>query len=296
MKLYFRELIIEDIPAIKEISKDIWEGEDYIPQVIENWLQDENCMNYGTFIDEKNEEMVGFGRVKLFTKEIAWLEGGRVKIEYQKQGIGRQMIKYALDYASQVNVKVAQYDTSSKNLGSVALAKYFGFKRKKSMNVLGADKKDIKSFKTNPLDVKKIPADEAKEFYKKFNIGSGNEVCMGWSYKPIQAISKEDGEWYVVNSKAILQMVKFKSISIKESPEEKDIWMILYGKPEIAIELVKFNLQKEFKHKENNTFEVFCSPEIANKLVELGFSYYEGEPFAVVLFEKSLGKEIIKKR
>ena len=288
MKLYFRELTTGDIPAIKEISKDIWEGEDYVPQVIENWLQDENCMNYGTFIDERKEEMVGFGRVKLFTKEIAWFEGGRVKIEYQKQGIGREMIKYALDYASQAKAKIAQYDTSSKNVGSVALAKYFGFQRKKSMNVLSADRKDIKSFKTHPLDVKEIPVDEAQKFYKQFNIGSGDEVCMGWSYKPIKSISEEDGEWCIVNSKAILQTVKFKSISIKESPEEKDIWMITYGIPEIAIELVKFKLQKEFKHEENRTFEVFCPPEIANKLEELGFSYDEGEPFTVVLFEKSL--------
>ena len=264
MKLYFRKLTIDDIPAIKEISKDIWEGEDYVPLVIENWLQDENCMNYGTFTDEKKEEMVGFGRVKFVTKEIAWLEGGRVKKDYQKKGIGREMINYALFYASQVKAKIAQYDTSSKNLGSVALAKYFGFIRKKSMNVLGADRKEIKQFKTHILDVKKISADDAKGFYKNFNIGPGNDVCMGWSYKPIENLSEEDGEWYVVNSKAILQIIKFKSISIQENPEVEDAWMIVYGKPEIAIELVKFYLRKEFQDRENKTYTIFCSPEIAN--------------------------------
>ncbi len=288
MKLYFRKLTIDDVPAIKEISKGIWEGEDYIPQVIENWLQDQNCMNYGTFIDEKGEKLVGFGRVKLFDKEIAWLEGGRVKTEYQKQGIGREMTKYAIDYASSVKIKVAQYDTSSKNLGSVALAKHFGFKKKKSMNVLEAKRTDIKPFNTPDIIVRKISAIEAKELYKDFNIGVGNEICMGWNYKPLKYILDEDGEWYVINSKIILQKVKLISIPIRESPEEKEIWMIVYGKPRLAIELIKHILQKEFKYTENKTYVVFCSPDIVNLVENLGFSYDEGEPFAVVLFEKKL--------
>ncbi|MHA2035960.1 MAG: N-acetyltransferase family protein [Promethearchaeota archaeon] len=288
MKLYYRNLTTEDIPAIKEISKDIWEGEDYVPHIIENWLQDEKCMNYGAFIDEKKVVMVGFGRVKHLTKDIAWLEGGRVKKEYQKQGIGRGMTQYALDYSYQAEAKVAQYDTSSKNRASIALAKYFGFKRKKSMNVLGAERKEIRLFKPNSLEVKKISADEAKEIYKNFDIGIGDEVCMGWSYKPIKTISEEDGEWCVINSKAILQTVKFKSITFKESPEEKDVWMIIYGQPEIATEYIQFELQKELKNKENKNFEVFCHPEIAERLEKLGFSYHDGEPSAVVLYEKIL--------
>jgi GNAT superfamily N-acetyltransferase len=265
MKLFYRKLTTEDIPAIKDISKDIWEGEDYVPQVI--------------------EDMVGFGRVKLFTKDIAWLEGGRVKTEYQKQGIGREMIKYALNYASQVNAKVAQYDTSSKNLGSVALAKYFGFKSKKSMNILGAERLQVKPFKSRHLEVKKVSVDEAKELYKNLDIGPGDEVCIGWSYKPIEAISEEDGEWYIVNSKAILQMIKFDGGG---GPEDKFVWMIIYGKPEIAIELIKSNLQRELRYKENKTYDIFCSSEIAGLVENLGFSYDEGEPRAVVLYEKTL--------
>jgi len=61
MKVYFRELTIEDILVVKDISKDIWDGDDYVPDVIEKWLQEDNCMNYGTFKDELKTEMVGFG-------------------------------------------------------------------------------------------------------------------------------------------------------------------------------------------------------------------------------------------
>ena len=80
MKLYFRELTIDDIPDIQEISKNIWDGEDYIPQVIEKWLQDKNCMNYGAFINEDLDEIVGFGRVKLYDNKLAI----NVKYEFYK--------------------------------------------------------------------------------------------------------------------------------------------------------------------------------------------------------------------
>ena len=287
MMLFFRELRSEDIPSIKEISKDIWEGEDYIPQVIDNWLNDEDCMNYGAFRDEGRKEMVGFGRVNLFNRDIAWLEGGRVKNDYQNKGIGREMIKYALDYAKSVKVRKAQFDTSSKNLGSTALAKYFGFNQKKSTNVLNAKRPDIKISEFSSIEVKKVSTKEAKKLYLTFNIGPSDEICMGWSYKSLKYLSEDDGEWYVVNSNAILQKITFKSVSIQE---ENDIWLIVYGKTNLSFELIQYILQQELKNKENNSFEIFCAPEVAPLVENIGFSYYDGEPFGVVLYEKILNK------
>lgn len=288
MKVFFRELTIDDIPAIKDISKDIWEGDDYIPQVIENWLKDERCMNYGSFIDEEKREMIGFGRVKLFDRDIAWLEGGRVKVDYQKMGVGREMIRYALDYAKSANVKVAQYDTSSKNLGSIALAKYFGFDRKKSMKVIDAERSEIKIPDSLIREFKKVSVEEAKEIYKALDIGPGDEVSMGWSYKSLKYISEDDGEWYVVNSDAILQVIKFKSLTIQESPEEKDLWIIAYGDTDKAFMLIQTILRKELENTDSKSFQIFCSPELASFVETLGFTYYEGQPLAVILYEKNL--------
>jgi RimJ/RimL family protein N-acetyltransferase len=288
MKLFFRELTNKDIPSIKEISKDIWEGEDYIPHVIDIWLNDEHCMNYGAFRDEERKEMVGFGRVKLFNHDIAWLEGGRVKKDYQKKGIGREMIRYAIDYAKSVQVNKAQFDTSSKNLGSTALAKYFGFKKKKSMNVLNAKRPDIKISKFSSIEVKKVSVEKAKELYPTFNIGPSDEINMGWSYKSLKYLSEDDGEWYVVNSDAILLKITFKSLSIQEGPEERDIWMIVYGKSNKSFDLIQYILQEELKNKESNSFEIFCTPEVASLVEKIGFSYYDAQPFGVVLYEKIL--------
>ncbi len=49
MKLYFRDLTKNDIPAILDISKDIWEGDDYIPDVIERWLNEKRQFSLRCF-------------------------------------------------------------------------------------------------------------------------------------------------------------------------------------------------------------------------------------------------------
>ena len=290
MKVYFRELIHEDIPAIREICKDMWEGHDYVPHVIEEWLDDKDSFNYGAFIDKTKKELVAFNRVKLYNKKLTWFEGGRVKISYQKQGIGRELAKYGIDYADKLNIKVAQYATSSKNLGSISVAKHFGFKNKKSMNVLDAERKDIKIKGNLSLSVEKISAKEAIKRYKDFDTNLGEEICMGWTFIPLKYISDEDGEWYLYNSNAILQKVKFKREQIKEGPREYEIWLIVYGKPKIAIKLIQSILKEELKSKDSKFFEIFCHSHIAKKVEKMGFSYYEGEPFGVVLFEKILSE------
>ena len=80
----------KDIPAVLDISKNIWEGDDYVPSVIHDWLDDKTSLNYGAFKDPNMDDLLGFGRVKVFNKNLAWLEGGRVKSSYQKQGIEKK--------------------------------------------------------------------------------------------------------------------------------------------------------------------------------------------------------------
>ena len=195
---------------------------------------------------------------------------------------------YAIDYAYKAGAKVAQFDTSSKNYGSVSLAEYYGFKRKKSMNVLDADRSDIKLIGSTSLKIKKITPDEAKDAYKNFDIGSGDEICMGWSYYPLRDFTDENGEWYIHNSDIILQKINIKASPNQGSPREDELWLIVYGKPQKAYEAIQNVLQEELKNEKIKHFEVFCSPETANLVENLGFSYYEGEPFGVVLYEKNI--------
>jgi RimJ/RimL family protein N-acetyltransferase len=285
MKVYFRKLNIEDIPAIKDISKDIWDGDDYVPYVIDKWLQDKKSMNYGTFKDKKKTELIGFGRVKIYDKELAWLEGGRIKVSYQGQGIGKKQLGYAVEYADKSGIKVAQYDTLSKNFASISLAEFYGFRKKKSMELVKANSDNIKLSKKISPKVNILTAKDVKKIYKDFDIGPGDEICIGWSYIPLKYITDDHGTW-IYNRDAILQKIEFERFYDHEIPSEQEVWMIVYGKPKAARELIQFTIQKETEYKGTKIFEVFCRPDVVNLIKEMGFKYYEDERSSVILFEK----------
>ncbi len=289
MKLYFRDLKSEDIPAILDISKAIWEGDDYIPDVIERWLNEEGNLAYGTFLEEEMSELIGFGRVKMFSNGVAWLEGGRVKINHQKQGIGREMMKYAIDYAIKDGAKVAQYDTSSRNFGSLSLAKFHGFKEKKRTEVLEGDVSELKLIEYDFSDVRKISCEEAKEIYKTMDIGPGNELNIGWSYIPLPNLEDKSSLW-LTNSDAILQKIDIRSKALPEKPRENEVWIIVYGEPKSVSKLISYTITYELNKDGINIISVYCKAGALTNIKEMGFKdpSWEEEPVAVVLFEKDL--------
>ena len=291
MTLYFRNLTTEDIPAILEISKDIWEGDDYIPDVIERWLDERDNLTYGTFLDKEMKELIGFGRVKMFPNGVAWLEGGRVKVSHQKKGIGREQLKHAIDYAIKADARVAQYDTSSRNIGSQSLAKFHGFKEKKRMEVLKGDISEIKLKKYVFSAIRKISSEEAKEIYKKIDIGPGDELNIGWSYIPLTNLDDKNSLW-LTNSDAILQKIDIRSRSLPEKPRENEVWIVVYGDPEAVSQLISYTVDLELNKDEINIIVVYCQAEALKYIKEMGFKNPNwedrDEPIAVILFEKKI--------
>ncbi len=51
---------------------------------------------------------------------------------------------------------------------------------------------------------------------------------------------------------------------------------------------IQFIIQNELQKKDFKRFAVFCLPEIAAIIKEIGFSYYNDDPSGVLLFEKHL--------
>jgi len=297
MKLYFRDLTVNDIPAILNISKEIWDGDDYIPDVIEGWLSEKDNLAYGTFLDEEMNELIGFGRVRMFSNGVAWLEGGRVKASYQKKGIGRVQLKYAIDYAIKVGARVAQYDTSSRNFGSLSLAKFHGFKEKKRTEVLESDINDIFLKEYDLSDIRKISNEEAREIYKKMDIGPGDELNIGWSYIPLSNLEDKNSLW-VTNSDAILQKIDITSRALPEKPQENEVWIVVYGDPAASSQLISYTVDHELIKEEIKIVVVYCQAEALTHIKEMGFKdpSWEEEPVAVVLVEKDLrSKRMIEK-
>ena len=154
------------------------------------------------------------------------------------------------------------------------------------MDLLEAKSDDIKTIKNITSEIQELTAEKVKEYYKDFDIGPGTEVCIGWSFIPLKYISEEHGSW-MYNEDAILQKIEFGKFHDYELPSEQEVWMIAYGKPKAARDLIQFTVQRELESNDTKIFEVFCRPDVIDLIKEMGFKYQEDDPFGVILFEKS---------
>jgi GNAT superfamily N-acetyltransferase len=288
---------LDDLPAINDLCRNIWKdengiSEDYLPKIIPSWILEENNSTFGAFKDEQKTLLIALGRVKILSKDYAWAEGGRVAEEYQRTGIGKILGQRSIDFAKSKNVKYIQYDTFTENMGSVSIAKALGYYQKDYMELLEGELGNISldNLKSNPFI--EISPEEAFKFLQEIPNGPATEISAGWSYKPfnLEQISKIKGKW-IKNDEAIILKIGSDVVLEGENPLSDEIWLITYGKVSAVIDLLKRILIQEKKRRtslDKLSIRVFCPPSLSQSIQNLGFSYVEGKPSGVVLFEKKL--------
>lgn len=115
----------QDRDPILQISSQIWDGEDYLPQVFNEWLSD----NVGTFnVMTYKGQVVGVGKLSKLSEGEWWLEGLRVDPAYQGRGLARIMHHYIVAQARRMADGVLRFSTSSANESVLKLALETGFR------------------------------------------------------------------------------------------------------------------------------------------------------------------------
>jgi len=128
-----RMVLATDLNDILDISSHVWEGYDYLPFVIEEWLKDSNCYTYAT---EVNGHVVGIGNLRLVEKgRTGWLEGLRIHPNYRGKGLARAITEHIIKHAQRLHVERLRYTTGSENQASLKLAEKTGFVRVLEMGV-----------------------------------------------------------------------------------------------------------------------------------------------------------------
>lgn len=92
--LHLRAARPSDKPDALELTKTIWEGEDYVPHVWDDWLADPHGQLSVAEIDGR---VVGLGKLTRLAPGEWWLEGLRVDPRWQGQGIGRAVHEYHIE-------------------------------------------------------------------------------------------------------------------------------------------------------------------------------------------------------
>lgn len=124
-----------DEQAMREITRMVWQGTDYVPLVWDRWLDDARGMLQVATLDG---QVVGFQHVAIQPDESAWLEGIRVAESAREAGMGRALLDAGLEYARLAGCAAARLATASVNPASTRLAERGGFRERARFRPLAA--------------------------------------------------------------------------------------------------------------------------------------------------------------
>ncbi len=119
-----REYKISDYPQIKEISELIWNGEDYLSNMINKYHEDPNST---PIVLDLNGKIVSVANIRIISKDIAWLEAMRTHPDYRSRGYARQVSKQLIAIAREKEMKHVMLSTDSENKGTAKILNDMGF-------------------------------------------------------------------------------------------------------------------------------------------------------------------------
>jgi GNAT superfamily N-acetyltransferase len=115
----------DDTAAMREITRDVWEGHDYVPDVWASWLDDDRGF---LMVAELDGRMVGFQHIERQFDATAWFEGIRVDEHLQGRGIGASLLAAGVEWARISGCPAVRLSTASSNAASSRIAEKAGLR------------------------------------------------------------------------------------------------------------------------------------------------------------------------
>ncbi|TET21610.1 MAG: GNAT family N-acetyltransferase [Candidatus Stahlbacteria bacterium] len=117
-----REATFKDRDGILRIASATWEGWDYVPLFLEDWIK-----QGGLFVAEVGGEIVGVTKTSELSPGELWLEAIRVAEEHRRKGLGREIAEEQLKLALAASPKSIRLSTADVNTASLAIIHHLGF-------------------------------------------------------------------------------------------------------------------------------------------------------------------------
>ncbi len=125
-----------DRPALEAIAAQTWDGDDYLPRVLDVWFADPHD---GFYVATFRDQVVGVTKLTRFAEGEWWLEGLRVDPAFQGRGISRILHHFVINEARQHREGVIRFSTASLNEAVHKLAAQTGFEFKAAYLGYSAD-------------------------------------------------------------------------------------------------------------------------------------------------------------
>jgi GNAT superfamily N-acetyltransferase len=181
-RIKIRKAEPRDKGPILEMTKHLWGGHDYLPEVWEDWLRQKNGRLIVATVDGRT---VGVAHVVLQTPYIAWLEGLRVHEKYRGLGIAGKLNTALLEWAKRKGARVARLSTHINNRATRNHLEKIGFPVMQTFQRLDS----TKGLRTKPPDVK-VPRRSAKRLWNwlrtRPNFAENHAMYSdGWTWYPL---------------------------------------------------------------------------------------------------------------
>ena len=119
------------IPLIEELMDGLEESVNVLQEI---WNKNFECDHYVGFVAVINSKIVGYVDI-IFFQDIAHggflgqIQNLIVAKEYRGQGIGKRLVKKAIDFAKEMGFKELHVWTKFDNVKAISLYEKMGFKR-----------------------------------------------------------------------------------------------------------------------------------------------------------------------
>ncbi len=184
MGVTIRTARLADRSRILAISSQIWGGDDYVPQIIDEWFR---MRGSEVAVADLNGSVIAFARTVNLTPGYVWLEGIRTDITSQGHGAGKALTEYFIEKATREGAQRIGLSTYIDNLASIHVVEQHRFVRQASF-ILAEAKLDgpaRSAAELSPL-VSDVPFDEARAWI----VGSASIamscgfISQGWKFWP----------------------------------------------------------------------------------------------------------------
>lgn len=136
MKAVIRRATPQDVPEILQISAGIWDGDDYIPTVLNGWMADPTGE---LVVADVGGRVAAFAKMTLLTPHDGWLEGLRGSPEFKGLGCAQQITAHFIARAHAMGLRSLRLSTYQHNYESRHIIEKYGFREIARFVAMGRD-------------------------------------------------------------------------------------------------------------------------------------------------------------
>lgn len=136
LEVVCRKASPQDTLAVMELTRQIWDGDDYVPEVWQDWLADPQGQ---LAVAEYQGQVVGLAKLTLLVSGRWWLEGLRVDPAYEGRGVATQIQEYLMGDWLAHGDGIVRLGTASTRTAVHRLCAHYGFEKMGEFSFFSGD-------------------------------------------------------------------------------------------------------------------------------------------------------------